>query len=703
MSDPCTGPRGEDLCHLAQGPPRVDFDKLPQKRRERVAADRKEKTKPKDPRIKKALRAVTAVERSQLPTTADDVPITTDDVPITTDDVRTPTDDDEESNYRQTNPNLRANTKSLSIEEMDKARMVRAGKTFYKQGALAAQSQLDSTLSERGWRIDTELSSNEGLVLEKNGRIKVAYRGTDFTNMQDLVTDAAAAAGVEKVAPQMRESRMQIEDIQTKYGKLPTELVGYSKGGAHAMAMGDRFKIPSTSFNPLVGRGQLMGNSDTPHTIFRTVEDPVSATLALAKGKKNFTVKGIDPIFGFGDPKNAHELTHFTNAGPRQPGGIELLMHDGVRKGQILGHLKVLDAMKTGVERGQSFTEAVLEFNQGHNAGDVLLTENGTSKLGPRIHNEAAFVKDWKTSGGMFTISEQTHIDSITPPPKRVHSEDARAMGIGEELTEAQRSYVTSLTSEERANFMRTQEAAMVEHTQTIDATTKPHETVIRGMMPKTTSLATGAVSALAAHAVMNVVDPDHKMNRVAEEATEGALAGAMGVGAASALGASAALGPEVLAASAGYVAGAESATAITSALERGGMDEDAAEGIGAVSGGAIGGVTTSAVSVGATVLTAMAFGTEIGEVVGILGGPAGIALGAAAGATIGAAIGGVGYLFSHTGQHDPPPQPPAADRAFAQVQQMQQQRALPDTVAPPQGPGQTALAMRQLINRPGF
>ena len=65
MSDPCTGPRGEDLCHLAQGPPRVDFDKLPQKRRERVAADRKEKTKPKDPRIKKALRAVHCGENEQ--------------------------------------------------------------------------------------------------------------------------------------------------------------------------------------------------------------------------------------------------------------------------------------------------------------------------------------------------------------------------------------------------------------------------------------------------------------------------------------------------------------------------------------------------------------------------------------------------------------------------------------------------------------
>ena len=58
----------------------------------------------------------------------------------------------------------RANTQSLSTEEMDKARMVRAGKTFYRKDAAAAQAQLDSTLSERGWQIDRELyRSTEGL------------------------------------------------------------------------------------------------------------------------------------------------------------------------------------------------------------------------------------------------------------------------------------------------------------------------------------------------------------------------------------------------------------------------------------------------------------------------------------------------------------------------------------------------------------
>ena len=131
-----------------------------------------------------------------------------------------------------------------------RAQMVRAGKTAYKQGFAAAQAELDAG-PLRGWTIDTGLSSSEGLVLTKGREIRVAYRGTDFTNVHDLVTDAAIAAGYERFAPQLVQSRLQIEAIRSKYGRLPTELLGYSKGGAHAMAMGDRFGVPSTSFNPL--------------------------------------------------------------------------------------------------------------------------------------------------------------------------------------------------------------------------------------------------------------------------------------------------------------------------------------------------------------------------------------------------------------------------------------------------------------------
>ena len=100
----------------------------------------------------------------------------------------------------------------------------------------------------------------------------MAYRGTDFSNLNDVVTDAAAVAGVERLAPQMIESRAQIESIRAKYGRLPSELLGYSKGGAHAFEMGDRFGIKTTTFNPLVGRKQLMSRSNVPHQIIRTVD-----------------------------------------------------------------------------------------------------------------------------------------------------------------------------------------------------------------------------------------------------------------------------------------------------------------------------------------------------------------------------------------------------------------------------------------------
>ena len=550
------------------------------------------------------------------------------------------------SMYRQPMPRLRPNTESLSVDERGKAQMIRAGKTAYRKGFAAAQAEIDAG-SLRGWIIDTELSSSEGLVLTKGEEIRVAYRGTDFTNLGDLVTDAATVAGYEQLAPQMMQSRQQIEAIRAKYGRMPSELLGYSKGGAHAMTMGDRFGIPTTSFNPLVGRKQIMSKSEVPHTIIRTVEDPVSTAMALARGKKNYTIKSIDPIRGLGDPKSVHDLTQFTSAGPRQPGGIDALMTEGVRKGQQLAHFETLDAMRSGVEQGKTFTEALDDFNRTNGAVQrVDVLEDGS--LGPRIHRESGTVQYWKDSGGSFTPREQAHLDSNPPPPPREYSAEARAMGLGEELTEAQRTHVASMSAEERATFMQEQRTVMRQHTELIDTAVEPHRTVIRGMMPKTSSLATGAVAGVAAHAVMNVVDPDHKMNRVASEATEGAIAGGVGAGAASALGASAALGPEVLAGASAYVAGSESGRAITNALEQGGTSHDTAEAVGSVSGGAIGGVTASTVATGATIAGSMAFGAEAGEALGIVGGPIGMAVGAAAGATIGAAIGGIGYLFSH-------------------------------------------------------
>ena len=136
------------------------------------------------------------------------------------------------------------------------------------------------------------------------------------------------------------------------------------------------------------------------------------------------------------------------------------MMTEGVRKGQQLAHFETLDAMKTGVEQSKTFTEALDDFNRTNGAVQrVDVLEDGS--LGPRIHRESGTVQYWKDSGGAFTPQEQAHLDSNTPPPPREHSDEARAMGLGEELTEAQRTHVASMSAEERAAFMQEQLTSM--------------------------------------------------------------------------------------------------------------------------------------------------------------------------------------------------------------------------------------------------
>ena len=198
--------------------------------------------------------------------------------------------------------------------------------------------------------------------------------------------------------------------------------------------------------------------------------------------------------------------------------------------------------------------------------------------------------------------------------------------------------------------------------------------------MPKTSSIATGLVSGFAAHAIMEGVDPEHHLHPVASEAVEGALSGVAGAGMMTALGASVAAGPEILAGAAAYVAGAESQRAITGALIQGGMDREGAEAVGGVSGGAVGGVAAAATGMGAAVLSDLVFGTTLGTAIG---GPLGALIGAGIGVTLGGITGGVAYLAGRLGRDAPPP-PTLQELARAAVDttdageraQLQQQEA---------------------------
>lgn len=177
-----------------------------------------------------------------------------------------------------------------------------------------------------------------------------------------------------------------------------------------------------------------------------------------------------------------------------------------------------------------------------------------------------------------------------------------------------------------------------------MDIHTEPHTAsanlLKRAIHP--TNLATGLGGGIAASALMDQIDKDHRMNETARTGLEGTTAGVMTEMGAAALAGTAltagGLGVAGVAGGASYLAGAKTTEGVTKGLESVGVGQDASEGIGSAAGGAVGGAVGAGTAIGGAAL----LGAEIGE----LGGPLGVAAGAAMGSVIGTAGWLIGKAF---------------------------------------------------------
>ena len=76
------------------------------------------------------------------------------------------------------------NTSELSDLEISKARIIKASTVLHDKGLLQAQESLDSNPLTKGWKIDPQLSNSDHLVVfDSEGAVKVAFRGTKWTNL----------------------------------------------------------------------------------------------------------------------------------------------------------------------------------------------------------------------------------------------------------------------------------------------------------------------------------------------------------------------------------------------------------------------------------------------------------------------------------------------------------------------------------------
>ena len=223
-----------------------------------------------------------------------------------------------------------ANTKQIDQETVNKAKMIKAGKFYYEDGYNKANMYLEQ--NDVPFYIDDGLSNDLGIVLVRKGvsdtgqiihtssafpqEVKIAYRGTNLTDISDLRTDKDILINNLGESEQYSKVEGQLRKVINKYND-PSELIGYSKGSALAIRLGEEFGYKTTNFNPFIGIGVSKLKSGN-HRVIRTTGDVPSFGIAGTAQSDNFKVESLEPHTDSLWPVTIHSIDNFTESKPRQ-------------------------------------------------------------------------------------------------------------------------------------------------------------------------------------------------------------------------------------------------------------------------------------------------------------------------------------------------------------------------------------------------
>ena len=169
----------------------------------------------------------------------------------------------------------------------------------------AAYEQLPTV---KGWKLDPELSGVNRSVYTKDGKAKVAYRGTDLTNPKtrfaDLGTDVLVGLGLQGLSSRVKNAKRTAELTAQKYGRENTSLTGHSLGGTQAAQVSRATGLPATGFNTGWGLLNTLQKRTYPKFENYTVEGDVVG--GVGKSVKGLKTTSIKPRF-----KNKHSLLNW--------------------------------------------------------------------------------------------------------------------------------------------------------------------------------------------------------------------------------------------------------------------------------------------------------------------------------------------------------------------------------------------------------
>jgi hypothetical protein len=667
---------------------------------------------------------------------------------------------------------LKPNTKDLLPIERIRAKFSQAGKIAYMNDDNfdKAQAFIDSDPDiPNGYTIDKDLSTKEGLVIRTpDGKTEINYRGSqimDKTSYEDLKTNFKIITGFEAEDAQFVRAKNQFQEAVDKYGSVE-HISGFSKGGGKALYMGQKYDVPSTTFNPVIGTKTARGitNTTKEHTIIRTTNDPTSIGLAVSTNAnhENWNVKGLKPLkknvslIPGKEMYEAHRLDNFTiprNTGNTSttPHALERLPIKIASLGNQLGQYQELDRINDYIKNNKTYSEYYFDLQKGNRDnftgdGDVSLV-NGKPLIKRQTEQSTRHIEDkgmaklWKTMGGKFTDEEQSVFDSIKPTEPKVDkmisdTEDfenqikqlQKELGMTDEELTTEAGKITDdmleepITDEEagliagedrkptpaekKLRDEQEEELSKIETKQEdfeeipqltglneeqlnnySNATTTERQNIISnhledmnnsiheygshtapmeasgfrehlGESISGTNMARGILVGIGVDKILDTIDPagdKQKLTGISREAVSGGISGGITAGMASGLGAVEAttLAPEILAGSAGYVAGSEGGKLISKGIKKLGGGEEAQTAGSDIGGGFVGGLASAGTAIG----TGALMGAELGE----LAGPMGLAIGAGLGTAGGTlAFAGeeiynhrkdIGKFFTNTGK----------------------------------------------------
>jgi hypothetical protein len=198
------------------------------------------------------------------------------------------------------------NLDKLDQATMDKAKMIKAGDLYYKTNDIEqARGYLEQ--NNLDYKIDESLTTPDHLVLVNNQDatdVRIASRGTDITNTDDLRADVDVLMGRQDKNSTFKVGKELAQKVKAAYPEADIDALGFSLGGAKSIHMSNEVPgVKSTTFNPyVVHEAADTGN----HTIFRTKDDLPSFISGSLRDKGNIEINTVNSLY----PDSYWQKTH---------------------------------------------------------------------------------------------------------------------------------------------------------------------------------------------------------------------------------------------------------------------------------------------------------------------------------------------------------------------------------------------------------